>query len=88
MATTPSHFELSVFETPTKREHRVEAKRTANGNLSFRIGPFSYILKPDGQIMRNHQYAFGRSKWENAIEFVVQGDWKAAFDEEPSAPKP
>ncbi|MCV9964798.1 hypothetical protein OIU34_23175 [Pararhizobium sp. BT-229] len=76
-----NRVDLSILETPTNREHTVSAARTANGNLSFKLGPFSYILKPDGEIMRRYPYANNRARWEPAVEFLVQGDWQDAFEE-------
>lgn len=75
-----NRVDLAILETPTNREHTVSAARTANGNLSFELGPFSYILKPDGEIMRRYPYANNRARWEPAVEFLAQGDSQDVFE--------
>ncbi len=52
----------------------VQAKRTANGNLSFEYSRTRHILNADGEILQRVTFAMGHGRWEKSPVLSLSAD--------------
>lgn len=66
---------ILIHTKPMGGDHEVsvQAKPTANGNLSFTFQSIRHILKPDGSILWCVTYANQRPSWEASPNLRVAG---------------
>lgn len=61
-----AEVELKLSRVGQEAVVTVQAKRTANGNLSFEYSRTRHILNADGEILQRVTFAMGHGRWERS----------------------